>query len=839
MAETKDIPLMNRSLFSWVLRGKRSYQLLLLVAILAIVFLRVLPLEIQKRLVNDVLSSGDFTRLFVYCLIYLGAVLSASTLKFFINSLQSYLGEQATADMRRDMYRHIMRLPLAFFRKTQPGTVVTSLVNELATTGTFVGVAVAIPLSNTLTLLAFAGYLLWLNPLLAVVTLSIYPVVFIIVPMVQKKADRANSERVDISREMASQITESVSGVQEVYAQGSFRTEEHKYNTLVERLLKIRIVWAVSKYAVKTTNNLILGVGPVLVFLVGGYLMMQGKLELGALVAFLSGQEKLYDPSRDLTKFYQIYQDAVVRYKKVLSAFDGDTEFKLDQEAGEPVDIGRRIEVKNLDFATAEGIKLLNQVSLKVEAGEHLALVGFSGSGKSTLAQCIGQLCRHTGGQALLDGYPIDELSKEEVIRNIGYISQEPFVFTGTVNENLLYGWNAVLNYPASSRSMIEPTLDDKIDVVQQAGLFIDILRFGLNTHLDHQAHPDLAETLLRVRQNFQENFGKELAEHVEFYREDRYLHHSSVKDNLIFGTPLQNDFNFDSLSESVTFLSFLDTCSLQLPLLETGADLLLQTVEILGDVPRENIFFTQTPIMPGEYDTCLSLAEKLQRVASDRLEPEERHLLLDIALRFIPAQHKIIALQPLLEKLILSGRKTFRSWCADNAPDAVSFYSDTHYISSQTILNNIFFGSLTSDSPKVEDRVNQCVVQLLVQEDLLERISAIGMDFNVGNRGDRLSGGQKQKLAIARVLLKQNGVVIMDEATSALDNKSQTRIQNVIAQWKGTRTVISVIHRLDMLPSFDKVAVLKDGKIIEWGNPEELIASKGALHELIHGKTH
>ena len=838
MAKNNDTPLMKRSLFSWVKKGKRSYQLLLLLAIFAIVFLRVLPLEIQKRLVNDVLSSGDFSRLLVYCLIYLAAVLSASMLKFVINSLQALIGEHAMADMRRETYRHIMRLPLAFFRKTQPGTVVTSLVNELATAGSFVGVAVAIPLSNILTLLAFAGYLLWLNPLLAFVTLSIYPMVFFVVPKVQKKADRENRKRVDSAREMASQVTESISGVQEVHAQGAFRTEENKYNTIVDRLLKIRIVWTLYKFAVKTTNNLFLGLGPVLVFLVGGYLMMQGELELGALVAFLSGQEKLYDPSRELTRFYQVYQDAAVRYKKLQQAFDDTTEFTLDRES-EPVEIGRRIEVQNLDFTTVEGIKLLNQISLTIEAGEHLALVGFSGSGKSTLAQCIGQLCRYTKGQVLLDGHPVDGLSKEEIIGNIGYISQDPFIFTGTVNENLLYAWNAILHYPASSEGMIQPTLDDKIDVVQQAGLFSDILRFGMNTVIDHQAHPDLEETLLRVRQNFQEHFGKELAEHVEFFNEDRYLYHSSLKDNLIFGTELQNDFTFDSLTESRVFLDFLDTCGLKLPLLETGADLLQQTVDILGDVPKENIFFAQTPVKPGEYDYCLDLSGKLQLAAPDRMETQEQHMLLDLALRFVPARHKIIALQPLLERLVLSSRKTFRSWCADNVPDAVSFYCDTHYISSQSILNNIFFGSLTSDSPKVEERVNQCVVQLLVQEDLLERITAIGMDFHVGNKGDNLSGGQKQKLAIARVLLKQTGVVIMDEATSALDNKSQTRIQNVIAQWRGTRTVVSVIHRLDMLPSFDKVAVLKEGKIIELGNPDELIANKGALHELIHGKTH
>ena len=839
MADKNDEPVIERSLFSWVLRGKRSYQLLLLLAIIAIVFLRVLPLEIQKRIVNDVLSSGNFSRLLTYCLIYLGAVLSASALKFAINALQTLIGEQAMADMRREVYRHIMRLPLSFFRKTQPGTVVTSLVNELATAGNFVGVAVAIPLINTLTLLAFAGYLIWLNPLLGLATISIYPIVFIVVPMVQRRADKANKTRVDLSRELASQITESVSGVQEVHAHGSFRIEEHKYNSLVERLLNIRIVWTLYKYAVKTTNNLFLGIGPVIVFLLGGYLMMQGKLELGALVAFLSGQEKLYDPSKELIKFYQVFQDATIRYKKVQQAFDGETEFKMDRGPEAPAVIGGRIEVQNLDFATAEGIKLLDKINLTVEAGEHLALVGFSGSGKSTLAQCIGQIYRHTGGKALLDGYPIDELSKEDIIDNVGFISQNPFIFTGTVNENLLYACKAIAEYPSSSKMVSEPSLDDKIAAVQQAGLFIDILRFGMNTLLDSKAHPDLAETLLRVRQNFQENFGPELAEHVEFYREDRYLHHSSVKENLIFGTSLQDKFTFESLAENQPFLTFLDTCNLQLPLLETGAELLLQTVDILGDVPREDIFFAQTPIRADEYDSYLSLAKKLQVVSPDQTKTEEQHLLLDIALRFIPARHKIIALQPLLEKLLLGGRRAFRTWCTDNAPDAVSFYSETSYINSQSILNNIFFGNLTSDSPKVEDRVNQCIVQLLVQEDLLERIAAIGMEFNVGNTGDKLSGGQKQKLAIARVLLKQSRVVIMDEATSALDNKSQTRIQNLMKRWKGERTVISVIHRLDMLPSFDRVAVLKDGKILEWGKPDELIAQKGALHELIHGKSH
>jgi len=798
--------------------------------------LRVLPLEIQKRIVNEVLSVNNFSLLIIYCSIYLGAVVLASGLKFAINWVQTLIGQQALTEMRRELYRHILRLPLSFFRKTQPGSVVTSLVNELASAGNFVGMAIAIPFSNLLTLAAFAAYLLWLNPLLAIVTLSIYPVALFVVPRVQGYANKANAERVDVSKKMASQITESITGVHEVHAHGSFHTEEQKYNRLIDRLLKIRIVWTLYRHGVKVTNNLFVGIGPVLVFILGGYLMMQGEMELGSLVAFLSAQEKLYDPWKELIDFYQVFQDALVRYKSVMQTFEGKTEFRLEYKPDRANELGNKIEVQDLDFVTKDGIKLLDKVNLTVEAGEHLALVGFSGSGKSTLAKAIGQLYSYTGGQALLDGHPIDKLSKMEVVEKIGFVSQDPFIFTGTVKENLLYACMAIDDLPDREKRS-EPSLDDKIQVLQQVGLFVDVLRFGLNTVIDVKQYPDLQEKVLRVRQSFQTNFGEELAEFVEFYGEERYLYHSTTMDNLIFGTPLDPNYAFDSLVNNREFLGLLNSCNLHVPLLETGAELVLQTVSILGDVPREEIFFAQTPVHSKEYDHSLELAEKLKTIPVAKLSIVEQQHLLDVSLRFVPSVHKILSLQPLLEKLILIGRHQFRSWCIANAPEAVSFYSDTEYISSQSVLNNIFYGNLTTSSPKIEDRVNQCIVFLLVEEDLLEQVIEIGMDFDVGNRGDNLSGGQQQKMAIARVLLKKPTILIMDEATSALDNKSQGRIHNVMKQWKGACTVISVIHRLDMLGFYDKVAVMKSGKIVEWGKSEELLAEKGVLHELIHGK--
>ena len=115
-----------------------------------------------------------------------------------------------------------------------------------------------------------------------------------------------------------------------------------------------------------------------------------------------------------------------------------------------------------------------------------------------------------------------------------------------------------------------------------------------------------------------------------------------------------------------------------------------------------------------------------------------------------------------------------------------------------------------------------------------LVAIIAIGMHYEVGTKGDKLSGGQRQKLAIARAFLKNPRMLIMDEATSALDNKSQSRIQNLLeTRWKNRSTVIAVVHRLDTIKKFDQVAVMKAGKIIELGTYDQLISRKGALYEL------
>jgi ABC-type multidrug transport system fused ATPase/permease subunit len=831
-------PVVNRSLWSWILTSNLKLQALLLVVIVIAVFTRVLPLEMQKRIVNEAIRFGELEMLFRYCGLYLAAVVFAVSLKYLINVLQNLIGESVLADMRKDLYHHILTLPLNFFRKTQPGLVVSSLVTELATAGNFVGMAIAVPVTSVLTLLAFAGYLIWLNPLLAIISLSIYPLVLILVPMIQRRANLANKQRVDVTRTLSGKIGEAITGIHEIHGNGSYQIENRKYDKMVEALRKVRVSWNLYKFGVKVLNNFFNSLSPFLIFIVGGYLAIKGRLDLGALVAFISAQEKLYEPWKELIEFYQVYQDATVRYQRTMEYFDTLPEHTLVPKDREPYELAGSIEVKDLSFEAEGGIQLLDNINLALKAGEQLALVGFSGSGKSTLAQCIGQLYRYTSGHVLLDGKEVRDLSKKDVIYNMGFVSQTPFTFEGTIKENLLYSCAAVMNGDESVVGEAMPSLDDMIETLQQTGIFVDVLRFGLNTILIYDEHQDLAAKLVRVRENFRRDFGEELADYVEFFDEDEYLYHSSVAANLTFGSANKKTYTMERLPENDYFRQFTDEADLTRPLLTLGADLCRQTVDILGNLPPENVFFEQSPIGPKELEEYKELAKGLAKKRLHQLTSQDRTSLLRLALRFTPGLHKMVRMPGIFEELILEGRALFKEKISQDDPKAITFYKTSEYIYSQTILDNILFGKTKTVNPQTEEKINQSIIQVLIEEDLLETIVEIGMEFEVGSKGDRLSGGQRQKLAIARVFLKAPRVLIMDEATSALDNNSQSRIQGLLdSRWKGKSTLIAVVHRLDIVKGYDKIAVMKAGRIGEIGTYEELINKKGMLYELIYGK--
>lgn len=591
------IKVVDRSLGYWAFSGNTQLQIILLVVVVGVVFARVLPLEMQKRIINDAIVYKKYNDLITYCLIYLLSVVTASGLKLAINYLQSVIGERAMVAMRQALYEHILTLPLNFFRTTQPGMVVSSLMTELSAAGNFAGMALAVPLTNILTLLAFAVYLIWLNPKLAAATLCIYPVVVFLIPVLQKKSNKANRQRVDVARKVSSHIAESVTGIAEVQVHGAYAQETQRYNRLVKKLQEIRVRWSLLKFGIKTTNNFFVSLGPFIVFLFGGYLVMKGQLELGSMVAFLSAQEKLYDPWKELIQAYQVYQDAKVRYDRTMKHFDAEPDFLPSGYDQSPSPLQGNLQISNLSFVTVEGVALLKGVTLSLNAGEHLAVVGFSGSGKSTLIKCIGQMYKYTGGSVTIDGQEVLAMTKNELISSIGFISQTPFIFTGTIEENLLYAAEAAsVPVMLNREGEVDEAagLDKMILALQQAGLYVDVMRFGLDTNIDFDR--DMTERVIRMREAFQLNFGEILQDAVEFYDHERYSDYSTLAENIFFGTFAAKTLPIDTLLKDHRFEQFLIENKLLAPLQQLGGDIVTKAVNLSVELDSLDLLSKYVP---------------------------------------------------------------------------------------------------------------------------------------------------------------------------------------------------------------------------------------------------
>ncbi len=827
-------------------------QLLLLAIIVVSLFFKVFPLEMQKRIINDAIYLQDTQLLFLYCGLYMGAVTIAGLLKYVINVLQLYIGQKILVEMRTELYHHVLQLPLQFYRKMQPATVVSAMTSELNSIGFFLGGALSIPVTSVLTFAVFIGFMFNLNPLLAMLSMGIYPVEIFVIPFLQKKYNKLNKKRVQTTRSMANVVNESISGIHEIHGNGSFLLEEQKLSTYIQELFALLKKLFIVKYGIKFANNFFHSVGPFILFLVGGYMAINGQFTLGALVAFLSAYEKVYDPWKELIEYYQSYQDAQVRYKQIMKTFDQDPEHALLPFNRAPFIMQGNISMQNITFKVPSGVKLLENINLDVKANEQIALVGFSGSGKSTLSLLIGQLYDASQGTISIDKHQMGNLSKLDICSNIAMIAQHPFIFSGTIRDNLLYGIHAVAyDSPAPDRSHI-------FSVIRQVGLRDDIIRFGLQSVLTPEQCKPFKEKFLRMRQIVQSNLKSDFEKAIEFYDATVYLYYSNIRDNIAFGDSLRGEFGVERLPDNPRFMKLLHEMDLEKPLLTLGYAIATQSVALLADFQDDEFFFRNNPLEADEFTTYSRLIEKL--TGPEPTEKSARRLLLILALRFIPKKHPIVSLPVNMEEKVIAARRRFQDvviqidkdasktvakWTPcfkkkPKVPEASAFipFCPSEYMYTHTLLDNILFGAIKSEQ-LLDDQLHNLEGRAFQSERLLDEVMDIGLDFEVGSKGDRLSGGQKQKLAIARAFLKDAPILIMDEATASLDNTSQARIQGLLeTDFKGKKTVISVIHRLDLTPAYDRIVVLKAGRIVEQGTYNELMKLKGAFYGLVRAES-
>ena len=439
---------MRAGLLRWFLAYVRPYRFMLAASTacgilkynIPIAFPWVLKDVIDRLLAPDRMPPGALARVMLALLALYGLWAVITYWRF---TLADRAGQRIVFDLRQDLFAHLQRLSLGFHDRHRVGALAARVIQDISTAQNIAGAVFTNAVMDASALFLISGLLLYMNPRLALVALSILPCHAVLNRFFQRRirsGSRQAQERMD---QMAGAVHEKLRAIATVQGYAREKTEERLFFQEHRRYFNHLTTNIHNNAAATAATGLLTAVAPILVVWYGGLEVLSGRLTVGALVAFYAYLGMLYTPLNRLTELNVLVANALAALERVHQVFATAPEVRERPGACAAERAAGAIAVSDLHFAYAapDGRHdVLHGISLSIPAGTCAALVGPSGSGKSTLARLIPRFYDVRRGAITLDGRDIRDLTLQSLRRQIALVPQEPILFSGTVADNIGYG---------------------------------------------------------------------------------------------------------------------------------------------------------------------------------------------------------------------------------------------------------------------------------------------------------------------------------------------------------------------------------------------------------------
>jgi len=354
--------------------------------------------------------------------------------------ITAWLGAKVTYDVRAQLYQYLQRLSLRFYDKKQTGNLISRMSNDTNNLHWLVVDMIPDLVVNSLQLVGITAVLLWMNWKLTIFVLLPAPVVAVFSVAFMRRLHRVYGKQWHLWARMHEVINNVLSGIKIVKAFAQEEQEVKRFSRRNADLFSAQVraerTWA----AMWPPMAFLSGLGGLLVWLFGGHQVLDGSITIGVLMAFIGYLGMFYGPIQFLPRLNDWISRSLTAAERIFEVLDSEPEAYEDPNAVSIPRIEGRVEFRNVTFGYDKYKPVLHNVSFTVEPGKMLGLVGHSGAGKTTV---INLLCRFYDvdeGQILIDGVDIRKLKLEDLRRQIGIVPQDPFLFSGTVAENISYG---------------------------------------------------------------------------------------------------------------------------------------------------------------------------------------------------------------------------------------------------------------------------------------------------------------------------------------------------------------------------------------------------------------
>ncbi len=401
----------------------------------------IVPYFSKGFFLDNVLSEGG--SLYGEVLFAIGIIVATQVLSQIADMINGYASTKIAArvvfDLKKTIFSAINRLSLGFFTGRQTGGLMTQVNSDANTIYSFFCDGVPYLLINIVQVAVLSVILFCMNPLLAAMSLVTVPIYFLLLRRTYGHSKKLNAVKYSADRTMNSGLADVIGGIRVVKAFSKEELEISKFDTKSRRAAKDNKRLAVFNNWTYPSIAYVLYIGNIVALGVGGYMVMNGELSYGELITFTAYVNMIYAPINFFSNMINWSAACTNSLQRLFEIYDTEPEISEKPDAVTPAEMVGNLEFKSVDFGYSKHKKVLDNVSFTAPAGKILGIVGHTGAGKSTIANLIMRLYDADEGGIYIDGINVRDISLKYLYENIAIVSQETYLFIGSVLDNIKY----------------------------------------------------------------------------------------------------------------------------------------------------------------------------------------------------------------------------------------------------------------------------------------------------------------------------------------------------------------------------------------------------------------
>ena len=497
--QPKVTPELLKRVFSY-LKPYIKQLILVLICIIVSSCFTLMPSIISGKIMDEGLMKKDFKALLFYIVLSLIVTFLASLIGVAETYINTWIAQHITFDMRGQMYGHLQKMSQRFFTSNNQGDIITRMTSDIDGVKSVITSTFSSILSNSITLVIAMIAMFQKNWILALVGIIIVPIFTIPTRKAGKKRWSLTNESQKVNDEVNGILNEtlSVSGQLLVKLFGKEKYEYDRYEAANRKMVNLNIKESMAGRWFRVVLSTFTSVGPMLIYLVGGILMMKydSDLTIGDITVLVALLGKMYMPVNSLLNIQVEWIRSMALFKRIFDYFDIPVEIENAPDAITPDKVVGDVVFEHVEFSYDESKKILKDINFDLTAGKSIAIVGPSGSGKSTIVNLIPRLYDVDSGTVTFDGIDVRKLDLTFLRNQVGVVSQETYLFNGTIRDNLLYA-----KPDATEEEMIEALKKANIyDFVekQEKGIDTEVGNRGLKLSGGEKQRISIARIILK-----------------------------------------------------------------------------------------------------------------------------------------------------------------------------------------------------------------------------------------------------------------------------------------------------------------------------------------------------